>query len=315
MTMKLKPIALSLLLVGGCEEKQKETANAALPAPQQDAPVVFAPKQKEKIRLTISEMGIDNHGFLQLRVHNHTSVPLDLINISWFFYDKNGNQMMEGEYPRSMITTKVKDGSDSTVVGAGESKIFCNSLITAQRSLGSALYGVGDAEVKIYTRRSAFDALNLETDIECHETTIRQIFQSSRFLLQQEATTQPTLDMKKNEILEFAMRKAREGRATEMTPDEMDAYREKQLQDSSEHKRAIDSSQEAARRQFADKEIEVYKYMKRKWTVIAESDSGYDPDIHDDLVADEAARKFGINKKEAMSIYIKIDLAGLKLEK
>jgi hypothetical protein len=55
--------------------------------------------------------------------------------------------------------------------------------------------------------------------------------------------------------------------------------------------------------------------MKRKWTVIAESDSGYDPDIHDDLVADEAARKFGINKKEAMSIYIKIDLAGLKLEK
>jgi hypothetical protein len=69
MTMKLKPIALSLLLVGGCEEKQKETANAALPAPQQDAPVVSAPKQKEKIRLTISEMGIDNHGFLQLRVH------------------------------------------------------------------------------------------------------------------------------------------------------------------------------------------------------------------------------------------------------
>lgn len=155
----------------------------ALPAPQQDTPIVTAPEQREKIRLTISEMGIDNHGGLQLRVHNHTTVPLDLINISWFFYDKNGNQIMDGEYPEVVITSRVKDGSDSTVVGAKESKVFCNPLNYAQRSFGSTLDDVGDAEVKIYTRRSAFDALNLETDIECHETTIRQIYQSSRFPL------------------------------------------------------------------------------------------------------------------------------------
>lgn len=307
-------LLLPLLLLGGCEQKQERPADTVPAAPQSNLPVPAAPRQKEKVRMKISEMGINDQGHLQVKVHNQTSVPLDLINISWFFYDRNGNQRMKGGYPHTTITTQVKDGSNSTVVGAGESKIYCNSLISVERIFRGDLDSIGDAEIKIYTRRSEFDALNLESEIECHETTIRQIFQSSRFPLRQATTTHAITSMDKNEILDSAMKKAHEGRATEMTPQEMDAFREKQLRDSTEHKRTIAARQETARQQFTEQERRIFRYMKDRWDAIAASPSGYDPDKHDDLVISEAAAKFGISKDEAKSIYIKVDGAGLDLK-
>lgn len=139
---------------------------------------------KIRPRLAVSNMGIDSEGYFQVLITNHTEVPLNLVNISWFFYDRDGKQIMQGEYPRSIITSGVKDPSDSTVIAPEESKTYYNPLVPAQRIFRENLGNVAQAEIKIYVLRDDFDALNLDSDIECHETTIRQIFQSERFPVQ-----------------------------------------------------------------------------------------------------------------------------------
>jgi len=144
-------------------------------------PAVVAPKIKAQ--LEISNMGIDSSGHFQVQVRNHTPVPLDLVNVSWFFYDRAGNPVMVGDYPQTVITSGVKDDSDSTVIAPEESKTYYNPLVPAQRIFSDNLGNVSEAEIKIYILRTEFEALNLDSDIECHETTIRQIFQSQRFPL------------------------------------------------------------------------------------------------------------------------------------
>ena len=115
----------------------------------------------------------------------------------------------------------------------------------------------------------------------------------------------------KEVTIDPAITKASEVRATEMTPDEMDAFREQQLQNSMAHKEHIESKQQAAQSRFTEKENDIYRYMKARWNTFASSPSGYDPDVHDDLVVSEASAKFGVSKSEAKSIYIKVDGAGL----
>jgi hypothetical protein len=61
-------------------------------------PVIVAPKIKA--RLEISNMGIDDSGHLQVQVRNHTPLPLNLVNISWFFYDRDGEASNEWRLPR-----------------------------------------------------------------------------------------------------------------------------------------------------------------------------------------------------------------------
>jgi hypothetical protein len=90
---------------------------------------------------------------------------------------------MSGDYPESVITSSVKDDSNSAIIAPEESKIFYSPLVPAQRIFSDNLGNVAEAEIKIYVGRTDFDELNLDSDIECHETTISQIFQSQRFPL------------------------------------------------------------------------------------------------------------------------------------
>jgi hypothetical protein len=90
---------------------------------------------------------------------------------------------MNGAYPRSIITSDIKEGSESTLIAPEESKSFYNSSVPAASIFSDALSNTVEAEIKIYVLRKDFDQLNLDSDIECHESTIRQIFQSQRFRL------------------------------------------------------------------------------------------------------------------------------------
>jgi len=111
--------------------------------------------------------------------------------------------------------------------------------------------------------------------------------------------------------LQSAMRKASEGRASELTPNELKALREHNTARADANRRQIESRVEKARSKFSEKEIAIHSFMNKRWTILSESPSGYDPDVHDKLVATEAAKKFGLTEKEAKDIYTKVDLAGL----
>jgi hypothetical protein len=164
-------------------ENQQWDDSTAAPSVTVTPPKAATGAPKVKVNLEVSDMGIDSQGYLQVLVQNHTPVSLNLVNISWFFYDKDGRQIMDGSYPKSVITSKARDGSHSTLIAPEESKTYCNPLTPVQRIFGWNLANVAEAEIKIYIPRADFDDLHLDSDIESNETTIREVFQSNRFPL------------------------------------------------------------------------------------------------------------------------------------
>lgn len=114
-----------------------------------------------------------------------------------------------------------------------------------------------------------------------------------------------------DKILNAALEKARSGRATEMTPEEMTAFREFSRRKSAEHEENVAARVAEARKQFSDKEREVHSFMVRRW---AELDKDGASDEVDKKVALQAAVKFGITPEEANRIYIAVDAAGLDLD-
>jgi hypothetical protein len=143
-------------------------------------------RDREKVQLEISDMGIDNEEHLRVTVKNRTSIGLDLVNIFWNFFGKTGDQIMSewsDGFPLTVLTTEPMD-SDSNVVPAGNSKTFVNPLIPVDRIFaGISLETVEAAEIRIYISSKAFYELNLSSDVENEEIDIRKVFQSARFPL------------------------------------------------------------------------------------------------------------------------------------
>jgi hypothetical protein len=52
----------------------------------------------------------------------------------------------------------------------------------------------------------------------------------------------------------------------------------------------------------------VYQYMKAQYDQLTNEGATYDPDIHDPLVANQTAAKFGISAAEAGRIYVEKDM-------
>ena len=97
---------------------------------------------------------------------------------------------------------------------------------------------------------------------------------------------------------------------TEMSSDELDAHRAYVNDKRNANKKRVEDKIKEARSKFTKKEILIHDYMNQRWTSISES-IGYDPDIHDKMVENEAAKKFGISPDEAGKIYIKVSTAGI----
>ena len=57
-------------------------------------------------------------------------------------------------------------------------------------------------------------------------------------------------------------------------------------------------------------DAEIYTYMKSQYDRLTDFGENYDPDVHDDMVAQMAAKKFGISSTEAGNIYIKQEMGG-----
>jgi len=108
----------------------------------------------------------------------------------------------------------------------------------------------------------------------------------------------------KPSTLESAELRARTGHGAEMTNAEADAFRRKQEADSASHRAIVTSIAEAQRSSASENERAVYRYMRRRFESLG---SSYNPDIHDSVIADEAAQKFGITASEANSIYYRLD--------
>lgn len=118
--------------------------------------------------------------------------------------------------------------------------------------------------------------------------------------------------MSSDEILQSALKKAAAGKATTMTPDEMDAFRGHSQAKAALH--AAKKKEEAikARGAFSSRELEVHDFMDELWS--RHSSSGYNPDIHDPLVLRDAALKFGIAETEAQDTYRAVEDAILKAQ-
>lgn len=107
-----------------------------------------------------------------------------------------------------------------------------------------------------------------------------------------------------NRALERAEEKARSGRGAEMTNTEADAFRKKQEADSAQHAATVNAITEARQSRYSDREMEIYRFMRRRFQSYGDS---YNPSIHDDLIASEAASRFGVSASEATNVYIKVD--------
>ena len=116
------------------------------------------------------------------------------------------------------------------------------------------------------------------------------------------------------EAVASAEQKISQGRTSEITPNEADAWRKKNLAAAEAHRQKVEARSDQAKAKFSPKEIEIYEFMKTRWTALAEGPSGYNPDVHDELVTAEAARKFGVTEKEVGDIYVKVDMASLGLK-
>jgi hypothetical protein len=118
--------------------------------------------------------------------------------------------------------------------------------------------------------------------------------------------------MDNGEVLERARRKVAQGRATDMTGEEMDAYRQWSKPRSEAHAEAIQRTQEEARRSFTEQERDIFSFIRREFNRLA-ANEGYDRDKHDDLVLSKASERFGVTKEEAKRIFVEVDGAGLGL--
>lgn len=108
----------------------------------------------------------------------------------------------------------------------------------------------------------------------------------------------------KPSALERAELKARTGRGVEMTNAEADAFRKKQEADSAQHRAIGHEIAELKRSSASDTERAVYRYMRRRFESLGDA---YNPDVHDAIIAGDAAMKFGITVNEANSIYYRLD--------
>src|SRR5689334_19173214 len=104
--------------------------------------------------------------------------------------------------------------------------------------------------------------------------------------------------MDNDEILKRPRQKATEGRATEMTSEELDAFREWSKQKSELHTDQIQRRQEIERRQFSQIERDVFSFIRREFNKI-QAVRDYDPDKDDDEVLSKAAQRFNLSKEEA----------------
>ena len=116
--------------------------------------------------------------------------------------------------------------------------------------------------------------------------------------------------MADDEILRSARRKAEERRVTEMTGAEMDAFREWSKAKAEAHTDGVQRKQAQARREFTQKERDIFSFVRREFNKIAD----HDPDKHDGPVLAKAAGRFGVTAEEAKRIYIEVDGAGLGLD-
>ena len=110
-------------------------------------------------------------------------------------------------------------------------------------------------------------------------------------------------------VLSSALKKAQEGHATDMTPDEMDAFRRHGEHIDAEHADNIAK----ARAQFPARDVEIYNFMKDMWDQTDSLPGGYTPSRDDPPVLEAASQKFGITQKEARETYLKVDAAGMNL--
>lgn len=107
-----------------------------------------------------------------------------------------------------------------------------------------------------------------------------------------------------NKALERAEYKARHGMATEMSQRETEEFRKKQETDAAQHRAYVNALTEARQSRYSDRDHEIYRYMRRRFESLG---STYNPSIHDDVIAGEAAVRFGVPANEATSIYIRVD--------
>jgi hypothetical protein len=111
------------------------------------------------------------------------------------------------------------------------------------------------------------------------------------------------------ENLKSARAKAEAGRATEMTPDEMDAFREWSKTKKEEHEEAVDKKRTEARKIFSQKEKDIYVFMKTKWNAL-DARGEFDADKHTEPVVKEASERFGVSEQQAKDIYAAVAGAG-----
>ena len=291
------------------------------------------PPKPVKVDLRISDMGVDDERHLQVTVKNLSGAAIELINIAWLFYDKDGNPIkvhdspLDGQ-PLIVVTSNVRN-AESRVVNAGGSKTYLNTLITVDETFKDDLKSVAFADLSINARRSELTANNLYSDIDHGDSEACQVLQSPRFPLTFQDPTQEQVAEEKQgpstithdsillsvkapsqqelTILLSALKKAQEGRATEMTPEEMDAFRH--------HGERIDAEQQnnitRARANMPARDVDIYNFMKGMWDQTDSLPGGYTPSRDDAPVLEAASQKFHMTQKQALDIYLKVDGAGM----